>query len=206
MHQTRQESLTEFPIPRKGTKYIARASDTRTRAVPVLIAVRDILKLARTAREVQKMVNAKMLKLNGKVVINYHESIKLFNIFEADKVYKLILLPTRKFSFEETKDKDVRLCKVTGKKVLPKNTTQLNLHDGSNVLTKEKININDSVYLDFSGKIKKHIVFDKGKSAFVLSGKYAGNEVKIEGVKDKLVTIKLKDKETTIPVEEVIVG
>jgi small subunit ribosomal protein S4e len=206
MHQTRQESLTEFPIPRKGTKYIARASDTRSRAVPVLIAVRDILKLARTAREVQKMVNAKMLKLNGRVVRNFHESVKLFNVFEADKTYKLILLPTKKFSFEETKDKDVRLCKVIGKKVLPKNTIQLNLHDGSNVLTKEKINIEDSVYLDFSGKIKKHIAFEKGKSAFVLSGKYAGNEVKIGGVKDNLVTIKLKDKETIIPAGEVIVG
>ncbi|MCU0642604.1 MAG: hypothetical protein MUF61_03475, partial [archaeon] len=85
---------------------------------------------------------------------------------------------------------------------------QLNLHDGSNVLTKEKIAIGDSVFLDFSGKIKRHIALEKGKDGFIISGKYAGNEGRIESVNDKLVKIKLKERETavTIPGSEVIAG
>ena len=104
MHQTRQEATTRLPIERKGTKYIARASSDLENSVPVIIALRDILKLAKTKKEVKKMIIQKMLKINGREVIDQNESIKLFNLFEADKAYVLKLSQTRKFFFEETKD------------------------------------------------------------------------------------------------------
>jgi ribosomal protein S4E len=53
MHQTRQQATTRLPITRKGTKYVARASSDLENSVPVVIAMRDILKLAKTKREVR---------------------------------------------------------------------------------------------------------------------------------------------------------
>jgi small subunit ribosomal protein S4e len=203
MHRTRKQASVKYPIPKKGTKYIARASSSLQDSIPVVIAVRDILKLANTTKEVKKMINEKLLKINGRVVEDFHESIKLFNIFEADKAYRLTLLPTGKFSFEETKDKE-RLCKVIGKQLLSGNTIQINLHDGSNVMSKDKINIGDTVYLDFSGKIKSHVVVEKGKSAFIIAGKYSGFEGKIESVKDKKVLVKFKEKSAELPLSEVV--
>jgi len=41
------------------------------------------------------------------------------------------------------------------KKLLKNNQIQLNLHDGTNILSKGKISIGDSVYVDSSSKIKK---------------------------------------------------
>jgi len=190
MYQTRQETTTKLPIPRKGTKYIARALSHHRNAVPVVVAVRDMLKLAKTADEVKKMIKSNLLKINGRIVKDYRESIRLFNILEADKHYVLTLLPTRKFAFEESKDKDARVCKVTNKKLLKSNTMQVNLHDGSNILTKDKINVGDSIYIDFSNKIKKHLSFEKGKEVFVMSGKYSGLKGKVDSIEGKKVSVK----------------
>jgi small subunit ribosomal protein S4e len=205
MHQTRQESSTKLPIPRKGTKYIARASSHSYDSVPVVIALRDMLNLAKTSKEVEKMIKQKLLKLNGKLVEDLHESIKLFDILEADKSYVLKLLPTRKFFFEESPKASERLCKVMGKKLLKDNKIQLNLHDGSNIIADNKIKIGDSLYLDFSGKMKKHVSLEKGKAVFILTGRYVGLEGKIAEISGKKIIVKFKENEATLPLDSIIV-
>lgn len=194
MHIKRKASSIKLPLARKGTKYIARAFDNHTSAVPVIIAVRDLLNLAKTRKEVLQMIKNKVLKINGRLVRDPKESIKMFNIFEAGKKYVLTLLPTGKFVLKETKE-DSRIGKIIGKKLVGKNRIQFNLHDGTNFISSEKMTIGDSVYLDFSGKIKKHVSFEKGKEAFVLSGKYVGLSGKITEVRFPFVTIKLEGKE-----------
>lgn len=198
MHQKRHELTTKLPLQRKGTKYVARASSHINNSVPVVFAVRDILNLARNLKEVEKMIQQGLLEINGKKVRNYKESIRLFNIFKADKDYVLSLLPTGKFTFKESKDKNKRLCKITGKKILSGKKIQLNFHDGTNVLSDKDYPMGDSVYLDFSGKIKEHISLEKGKSAFVISGKYAGSDGKIESTEGKIVNLKINDKEEPV--------
>lgn len=194
MHLKRQQATTKLPIPRKGTAFIARALSNTENSVPVVIAIRDMLKLARTAGEVKKMIKEKLLKINGRPVKDYRESISLFSLFEADKNYILTLLPTGKFIFEESKD-NLRLCKVVNKKLLKNNTIQVNLHDGSNLISKDKISVGDSIYLDLQGKIKKHIKLEKGKEAIVISGKYTGLKVKINSTEGKIVEILIEEDE-----------
>jgi len=205
MHQTRKSASTKLPIERKGAKYIARASSNIKNSVPVVIAVRDMLKLARTAKEVRKMIQNKLLKINGRLVKDYRESIQLFNILEADKTYELSILPTKKFIFVPITYKDLRLCKVVNKRLSKKGIFQLNLHDGSNVLTKDKINVNDAVYLDFTGKIKKHSILAKDKEAFIISGKYAGEKAKITHFENKKVSVKFKGGTAVLNAEAVAV-
>ena len=198
MHQTRQEATTRLPIERKGTKYIARASSDLENSVPVIIALRDILKLAKTKKEVKKMIIQKMLKINGREVIDQNESIKLFNLFEADKAYVLKLSQTRKFFFEETKDSKERLCKIIGKRLVSGNKIQLNLHDGTNLLWDKKANVGDSVYLDLSGKIKKHISPEKGREVFIISGRYEGQHGKIVNIQDRKISVKFKENSSVL--------
>lgn len=204
MHQKRQQSSKKLPIPRKGTKYVARASSHINNSVSVVIALRDMLGLAHTSREVKRMINQKSIKINDKLVQDHRESIKLFNILEAKKPYILTILPTKKFAFEETKKKE-RLCKVVGKKLLKEKKIQLNFHDGSNILTKEKnIKTGDSIYLDFFGKITKHIPLEKGKQVFIISGKYAGLKGKIDAIQDRKLTISFKEKTAILGKNQII--
>ena len=158
MHLTRSELTKKIPVPRKGTKYIARAFSDLENSVPVVVAVRDMLKLARTSKEVKEMIKQKLLKINGREVTDVHESIALFNIFSADKSYILTYSKTGKFNLEEYSKQD-RPCKVINKTLFKKGKIQINLHEGHNLITDKKINPGDTVYLDPAGKIAKHISF-----------------------------------------------
>lgn len=193
MHQTRAQLTKKIPLARKGTKYVVRSSSHLQSSVPVLIAVRDMLKLALTAKEVKEMIKQKSLKINGREVKDTKESINLFNIFHAGKDYILTFSPLGKFSLEETKDKD-RLAKVVGKKILKGKKVQINLHDGTNILSNEKISVGDSVYVDQQNKIIKSLSIEKAKEGLVISGKYIGKKGKIRSIKPGEVEMELDGK------------
>jgi len=197
MYQTRQAASIKLPIKRKGTKYVAKALSHVRDSVPVVIAVRDMLKLARTAREVKKMIKEKMLKINGRPSKDYRESICLFNIFEADKIYRLSIMRTGKFIFEEMKKNENRLCRITGKRLVSGGKIQLNFHDGTSVLTEKKeIGTGGSVYIDQKGKIASHIPFEKGREVFVIKGKHQGLSGSIESIEKKKIIIKFQGGKT----------
>ena len=197
MHQSRTQVSRKIPIPRKGTRFVVRALINPQNSVPVLIAVRDMLKLARTKKEAKKMIYNKNLKINGREVKDFRESIQLFNIFTAGKSYVLTLIPTGRFVLEES-DKKERLCKVVDKKLVKEGKIQLNLHDGTNILTDKKISVQDSVYVDAKSKIVKHVPFEKGKNCFIMEGKYIGNEGKIESTEKNKAQIKIGETVATL--------
>jgi small subunit ribosomal protein S4e len=195
MHLTRIESTKKFPITRKGDKYLARPLMSTEDSVSVSLALRNMLKLVKTTKELKQLIHHKMLKINDRIVKDYRDSIKLFSIFEAgNQAFRLTILPTKKFTFETASDKK-RLCKVIGKRLVSGNKIQINLHDGTNLISKDKINTNDTIYLDFSGKVLSHIPFEKAKNVFVMSGKYTGLEGKVQSMKDGKAMIKFKGKE-----------
>jgi|TARA_B100000315_G_scaffold257312_1_gene305736 small subunit ribosomal protein S4e len=208
MHLKRNHLSRKLPLPKKGTKYIARANSNSREGLPVVVAVRDMLKLAKTSKEVQFMINNKLLKINGKNVKDVKESLVLFNLFEAGKSYELGILPTGRYSFEETKAKS-RLCKVSGITNLKNKKIQLNLHDGTNLLisSKEKVKVGDSVGVDFEGKLGKIISLERGKKVTIISGKNVGLHGKIQEVEESKVKIKFDeiDKEVELDKSHIFV-
>lgn len=196
MHQTRQETTTLLPIKRKGTKYIARALIAPQKSIPVVIALREMLGLAQTAREVKELIKDKLIKVNNRIVQDYRESVQLFNSLSiADKAFILSLNETGKFIFTETKDTKKRLCKIIGKQLLPGNVIQINMHDGTNAVGKNAMKVNDSVWVDSENKVVKHIPMADAKEAFIFSGKYAGKNGAIKSVADGRAKVTFKDKE-----------
>lgn len=204
MHLTRQEISKKVPIPRKGTKYIVRTISHIHKGVPVLIALRDMLKIAKTAKEAKAILP--QIKINGRTVSDIRETIKLFNLLEADKVYRLSILPTNKFFFEEVKEKDTRLVKVINKKLVKGGNIQISLHDGTNIISKEKsIKVGDSLYLDANNKIKKHLPLEKGKKVFLIGGKFIGKTAVVQEVKGKVLVLSSSSQTITTREENAIV-
>ncbi len=190
MHQTRSELIKRLPLPRKGTKYVAFAMRSNSKAVSVVVALRDMLKIASTSKEAKYMVHNKMIRINNKIVTDINEPINLFAILHADKNYKLGILETGKFFFEETTDSS-RHLKIMGKKLVSGGKIQYNLHDGSNLISKEKMDVADSIIVDSENKIKKHISFEKGKNAIVVSGSNVGKTGKINSISGSNVSISI---------------
>ncbi len=201
MHSTRSNIIRGIPLARKGSKYVATAMRFSKSTVPVVIAVRDMLNLASTMKEVKQMVHDKMLKINGKFVRDIHQPIPIFGVFQADKSYKISIKPTGRFELEETSDA-TRIVKVIGKTVVWNGDVQYNLHDGTNIISKEKINVGDSLVVDFENKIKKHLTVEKGKKVFVISGSNIGESGAITSVDGNNVAIKLHEKKEAIVLDK----
>jgi len=204
MHQTRNEVIRALPLPRKGTKYVAYASRHNSNSVSIVVAVRDMLKLANTSKEVKGMIHNKVLKVNGKVAKDLHDPISLFSIFHADKNYKLTLLPTGRFVFEETKDA-TRNLKIIGKTAMSKDMFQYGLHDGTNIASKQNFSVGDTLILDFENKIIEHVTFEKGKKVFAFSGSNIGKIGKIESVNENKINVKFEKEGTVLNNSQLIV-
>lgn len=188
MHLKRNKFDKSWPISRKGKKYLAVSKHNQRDSIPLIIVMRDLLRLVRTKKELKKIIHEKQIKINGKEVRETNYPIGLFDILTLPtlgKNFKASLSENKKIIFEEISEKDAetKVFKIIGKKILDKNAIQLNLFHGRNVITKEKAKVGDSVLFNLKEKkIEKIIPIEKGKNAIVIRGFHAGKKGKIENV------------------------
>ena len=188
-HIKRQSAPKEWPIPRKGSKFIVKAS---SKGIPILVLLRDFLKLARTRKEVKKAIHNKNLAVCGKLVKDEKKNVELLDtitIVSSKKNYKLILSEKGKYDLEEIseKEKNQKIAKIINKKMLKEKKLQLNLSDGRNYLTEHKSKVNDSVVISFEkNKIEKFLPLKESAKVLVFDGKHAGKKGIIKKINEKL--------------------
>ena len=188
MYKNRKTIGNFWPIPRKGTKYLSVSLHNKRNSIPLVVVMRDILKLIRTKKELKKAINEKQIAINGKEIKDTNYPLGLFDILTLKKLkknYRVELGENGKFVFIEVHDNEAtsKTIKVIGKKVIGKNKIQLNLADGSNILSNEKLNLEDSVLINFKDKkIDKIFKMEKGNYGYVFKGKHIGTNGKIVDV------------------------
>jgi small subunit ribosomal protein S4e len=151
MHLKRNLAPKTWPIPRKGTKLVVIPNNNRQNGIPLLVILRDIMKIAGDRREAKKIVHDKKVSINGKTARDEKSSLLLFDLIEIDNRRYRIVLEKGKFKLKETKDEG-KIVKVIGKKILPGGKVQLNFNDGRNLISKEKISTGDSVLINTKTK------------------------------------------------------
>lgn len=189
MHQKRNTIKKFFPIPKKGTKYVAVSSHNANESIPLVVVMRDILKFVANKKELKKALNDKQIKINGREIRETNYPVCLFDIVSVnEKSYRAVLSNTKKMTFEEIGEKETKtkVFKVLNKKILPGKHIQLNLSHGKNIISKEKASVDDSVLLNLEdNKIIKIIPLEKGSRAFVIEGKHMGKEGKIDEIMER---------------------
>lgn len=185
----KRNSIPKFwPIPRKGTKYLAVASHNQEESMPLVVVMREVLKLVKNKKELQRAINEKQIIINHKVIRNVNYPVSIFDVISlplVKKNFKAQLSEKKKLFFEEITDKEAetKIFKVLDKKIISGNKIQLNLMNGTNINSNEKANTGDSVIVNLKDKkIIKVIPMEKGKEVFILKGKHAGNHGKIEEI------------------------
>jgi len=130
----------------------------------------------------------------------------LFSVLTVgDKNYRLSLLATNKFFFDDAKNPAQRVAKIIGKRIVNGGVVQYSLHDGSTIISKNAMAVNDSIYLDTSQKMLKHVALETGATVFITSGRYVGLSGKITGRKDtQKIIVQIDDKEATLPASNVV--
>ena len=206
MHVKRNTIEKSWPVARKGTKYVVVASHNKKQGLPVLIILRDLLKIAKNRKEAKKILQEKKVFVNNKVVRKEEFAVLPFDLIQiGDKNYELVFSDRGKFILRETTRKE-RILKVINKKILKNKKTQLNLIYGKNILLgdKGKVNTGDSVVIE-KEKIIKVLPVEVGREIIIFDGKYRGKEGKIEKIEKKIATIKCKEEKINAPIKTILV-
>ena len=152
-HLKRQKAPKNWPIKRKGTTYVVRPNFNIKKGIPVLIILRDVLEVAQTRKDVKKILTAKQILVNGKLVKDEKNNVVLFDtisIVLTKKFYRMGLSSKGKFEVQEinAKESEKKIAKIIDKKILKGKKIQLNLSDGTNFLSDLKCNVKDSVLVN----------------------------------------------------------
>ncbi|MBC8435278.1 hypothetical protein H8D91_02130 [archaeon] len=214
MHLKRSEMPKAWPIPRKGNTFIAKADHAKDQGMPLLFILRDILKLAKTKKEVRFFLLNGDVKVNNKIRKSEKFPLQVFDTISIEKLsksYKLVI-KNKKFKLEEVsgKEADKKVVKIIGKKFLADKKVQINLEDGANYLFSKDFSVGDSVVVDTKkNQIEEVLQLKKGANIEVISGKHAGEKGKLEEIislaREKKYKIKLKDKEVELPLKTLLV-
>jgi small subunit ribosomal protein S4e len=68
MHLKRNQASKRWPIPRKGTKYVAVPLHNKHNSIPIVIVLRDLLKIGKSKKEIKKILLENKIKINGKII------------------------------------------------------------------------------------------------------------------------------------------
>ncbi len=197
-HLKRHAVPKEWPIARKGTTFVVKNT---SKGVPILIVLRDMLKITQNRREVKKAIHMKHLMISNKLVNDEKKCLELFDILTiipSKKNYRIILSEKGKYDLEEISEKDakIKIAKIIEKKSLKNKKIQLNLGDGRNYISDIKCEVNDSVIIDLEKKkISKHIPLKEKSPVLVIGGKHAGLKGTIEKIIPELKMAEVKTKE-----------
>jgi small subunit ribosomal protein S4e len=215
----RQMAPVFWDIRRKESQFVLSVktgSHSKDRAYPIGIVLRDVLKLAGTMHEAERIVNTRKVKIDGITVKDVNFAVGLMDVIEfvsAGQSYRLVpknseLLVPLSISDEE---KTQKLVKVTKKITIRGNKLQYSFHDGKTLISDQKLLVGDSCLLQIPDtKINKHIKFEKGCMVLVTRGENAGSIGKVDDIKDgifslpKRALISFSDRSIELPVELVM--
>ena len=166
--------------------------------LPLLHIVRDLLKIVNTHREAKKLIGLGHFKVDGKVIRDKNYPVGFMDVLALEKIKKYYrILPDSRYGLilhEIPEEESIfKLCRINQKTTIKGGHTQLNLHDGRNILIriKDPRNPKEDAYkrmdvLKISipdQEIVKMLKFKENNLALIISGKNIGQVGKILSIK-----------------------
>ncbi len=190
-HLKRLATPRSWVIPRKTNVYTTKprpGAHPVERALPLATVVRDVLGLTATGREARRVIGAGDVQVDGRVVKDAKFAVGFMDVVTVPKVGK---------SWRVTLDEKARLrlapvdaktnwklSQVIGKSTVKGGLTQLNLHDGRNLLVKkDDYATGDVLRLELpSQKVIGHFPLKEGASVFITDGRHAGEIAPVQSI------------------------
>jgi len=186
MHIKRKTIPSFWPIQRTGTTYLGVPTHDKRNSISLIVVMRDMMDIVKTKKELKSLLNTKKIMINDKIIKEINYPICLFDTISLPSIKKYYRanLVDKKFNIEEISEKEshVKIYKVIGKKLLKSKKQQINLTNGRNILTTEKVNVGDFIVLNNENKIQKIISLKKDVEVIAIKGKHIGKEGKIKEI------------------------
>ena len=149
--------------------------------MPITLVLRDVLNVAKTAREVRFILHNELAKIDGRVVKDTRRGVGLMDVLAlGEQNYRCVLdhkgrLQYRLIGADEASWK---VCRIEGKTTIKGGKTQLNLHDGRNIIVEDpsEYSTGDSLKINLPDqKILEHIRFGEGTRCYLIGGAHVGS-------------------------------
>lgn len=195
-----------WPIMRKEEKFITRpfpGGQSMEHSLPIVVVLKDLLKVARTTREVRYILNNEEVLINGKKKQRPEDSLGLMDVISFPKTketYRLMLTSRNilKPILVAGEEANMIPSKLKRKTSLKKDVVQLSFHNGNNLLLTEaeakKYALGDTLLVGLDNKIIKHLPLTKDATVLFIKGSHIGKTALIKSRKNTMVEVVSKDK------------
>lgn len=193
-HLKRHQSPAFWPIHRKRNTWTVKPSPGPHKigtSIPINIIIRDSFKYATTSKEAKRLIKESKIIVDGKARLDERFPIGLMDVLQLpDSGESFRVLPDHKGRLKllqiSREDSDFKLCQIKGKTSISGNRTQLNLHDGKNILIPAQAD-NYKVYDVIKIKIPdqeilEHIEFKEMMQCILIGGKSQGSVGMLIGI------------------------
>lgn len=155
--------------------------------MPLVMVIRDLLKLVDNARETKRVLYEGKVLLDGRVQKDYKLPVGIFDIISVPLInqhYRMMKDVRGRFYLSAIEAADAKkLTRIENKTTMTGKKLQLNLSDGSNKLVEGDFKAGDSLVLSIPEKnIEDRIEFKVGNLAMVIGGKHTGQTGKIKEI------------------------
>ena len=183
-HLKRLAMPRSWPLPRKTSVWVTRptpGAHSLEHCMPITLVLRDVLNVAKTAREVRFILHNELAKIDGRVVKDTRRGVGLMDVLTlGEQNYRCVLdhkgrLQYRLIGADEASWK---VCRIEGKTTIKGGKTQLNLHDGRNIIVEDpsEYSTGDSLKINLPDqKILEHIRFGEGTRCYLIGGAHVGS-------------------------------
>ena len=156
-------------------------------SIPLGLVVRDYLKLAENTKETKRIISNGDILIDGKQRKDYKFPCGLMDVITIPVMknsYRLLFNERGKLTLVPIKfsEADWKLCRIENKTIINGKKTQLNLHDGGNIIVKkDDYKTGDVIKLSFKdNKIQDTYKFQKGTVSIIIGGSHVGEVANIE--------------------------
>ncbi|HVL49507.1 MAG TPA: 30S ribosomal protein S4e [Candidatus Thermoplasmatota archaeon] len=179
-------------VPRKAYTWAPKTRPgphAADRSIPMALILRDYLKVADTLREAKRVLGAREVLVDGKVVTDHKRGVGFMDVIslpKTEKHYRVMLDTRGRLVLTEIPAAAAawKLCRVENKTTVAGGKFQLNLHDGRNIVVKEaahktgdvlKVHLPDQ-------KVMGALPLAAGHTVLITGGKHIGQTATVGGV------------------------
>jgi small subunit ribosomal protein S4e len=183
-HQKRLSAPNSWPVERKTETFTVKADagPHGEAGVPLVILLRDVLGYVDSKKEARYALDQNNVLVNGDAISDEQRPIGMFDILafqEREEFYRVFPDEGGRLSLTPV-DADAagsKLGKIMDKTQVAGDRTQLNLHDGGNlVVDEDSYASGDSIVIDNeTNEVVAHFTYEEGALVTAVDGEHAGD-------------------------------
>jgi len=161
------------------------------RSIPLLLVLRDLQKIAGSAREARVLVRSGSVRIDGKVATDLARGVGLMDTLSLaaplDRHFRLVTDRRGKLVLASipSTEASVKIGRVRAKHAAKGGKVEVTLHDGRNLLVAASTpyRVGDSLKLALPDqKVLEHLVLKPGALAYLAGGSHVGELARVEKV------------------------